>query len=121
MTNVVNKIKDGNPVDESDVGFSSTMKTRKRRKLDKDRLQVEEEENENLMERKMYFDQSSEKWNCRDCPWKGQYRHKAKGHARDCGRRRRVAKKSTAKKFSCSSADCGLSFNLRSKLMKHYR
>ena len=122
MMVVVSKISNGLPVDESDIGFSSTLEPRRRRKLNKDHLQIEDEENERLLESKMYFVETDQKWKCRNCPWEGPYRHKAKAHSRDCGQRRRVSKKKPRiKKFSCSSDGCGLSFYLRSELSKHYR
>ena len=92
------------------------------RSLDKDHLQTEEEENNVQMQKKMFQEVGSRVWRCRDCAWSGLYRHKAKGHARTCGQRKRASKrKYREKKYECSNGECGLAFALRSKLLNHYR
>ena len=91
------------------------------RSLDKDRLQKEDEENLQLLAKKMSQD-STLMWFCKDCNWKSEYTHKAKAHARICGRRKMYnPKKCEKKKFQCSSMGCNLTFPSKSKLKKHYR
>ena len=89
--------------------------------LNKDHLQKEDETNRNLMNKKMRQDVDS-KWRCKDCGWRGRYRHKAKSHARECGVMKKIyRKKKTGKKYECSSFNCELSFSSRESLAKHYR
>ena len=124
MKNVRDKIRSdlGSSVTAPGIDFTPQIGGRKFRSLNKDHLQREEEENMNLMEKKMRQEVGSKLWTCRDCPWKGRFAHKAKAHARGCGQRKRVhSKKSKEKKFSCSNGSCGLSFALRKQLVHHYR
>ena len=110
------------PVTSSGIRFNSLMGSRRLRSLDKDHLQTEEEENNVQMQKKMFQVVGSRVWRCRDCDWSGPYRHKAKGHARTCGQRKRASKrKYKEKKYECSNGECGLAFALRSKLLNHYR
>ena len=106
----------------SGIVFTPQLGGRKFRSLNKDHLQMEEEENIRSMDRKMIQEEGSSFWTCRDCGWKGKYNHKAKAHARDCGQRLRThVKKCKVKKFECSGKDCVLSFALLSHLHEHYR
>ena len=122
MKSLKNKILEGVPVTTSGIGFEPQMGSRRFKSLNKDHLQSEEEENSRKMEKKMFQEEGSSLWNCRDCAWQGKFRHKAKAHARDCGQRKRInQKKSRDKKFECSNANCDQSFVLKSQLSKHYR
>ena len=106
----------------SGIGFTPQMGGRRFRSLNKDHLQVEEEENIRQMAKKMSQEEDSQYWKCRDCPWRGKYSHKAKSHARDCGQRKKANKKKVnEKKFECSHGNCTLSFALRRQLLQHYR
>jgi hypothetical protein len=110
------------PVTSSGIGFTPQMGGRRFRSLNKDHLQVEEEENIRQMAKKMNQEEGSQYWKCRDCPWRGKFSHKAKSHARDCGQRKKTnTKKLKEKKFECSHGNCGLSFTLRRQLLHHYR
>ena len=110
----------GSSVITPGIDFIPQIGRRRFRSLNKDHLQMEEEENLRQMEKKMR--QEGNLWICRDCPWKGKFSLKAKSHARDCGQRRKISsKKVKEKKYDCSNGDCGLSFALRSQLLKHYR
>ena len=107
----------------SGIPFSSQSGDRTLGRLSKDGLQKEEEENTRLMRDKIVErDGSPNKFGCRDCPWKGKFAHKAKGHARTCGLRRRVnVRKPKENSFECSGENCQLSFSLLSQLHDHYR
>ena len=116
------KLLSDSPVTSSGIGFTPQVGNRRFRSLNKDHLQIEEEENNRQMEKKMYQEGGGKLWKCRDCRWKGKYGHKAKGHARDCGQRKKTSKtRAKDKKFDCSNGDCDQSFALRSQLFKHYR
>ena len=108
---------------DSGIPFSSHSGDRRLARLSKDGLQKEEEENSRLMRDKIVErDGSPNKFGCRHCPWKGKFAHKAKGHARICGLRRRVnVRKPKENSFECSGEDCQLSFSLLSQLHEHYR
>ena len=124
MKNLYEKILNARelPVTVSGIGFTPNMSQRSFRALNKDHLQLEEEENTRLMEKKMRQEALTEYWRCRDCTWRGKYSHKAKAHARDCGQRKRTNRgKIDKKKFDCSYADCNLSFALKNQLLDHYR
>ena len=123
MKDVISKLSSGESVKRSDIEYSSTVvENRRLRKLDKDHLQIEQEENDVLLAKNIYQDVECNLWKCRNCSWKGPYRHKAKSHARRCGQRQRIfRRKSNKKKYECSSEGCSLSFNLHSELLKHYR
>ena len=78
-------------VTSSGISFTDQPVERRLRKLDKDGLQKEEEENSRRMREKIVErDGSPNKWGCRDCNWKGKFTHKAKAHARNCGTRKKV-------------------------------
>ena len=110
----------GSSVMNPGIDFIPQIGRRRFRSLNKDHLQMEEEENLRQMEKKMR--QEGNLWTCRDCPWKGKFSLKAKSHARDCGQRRKISsRKFKEKKYDCSNGDCGISFSLRSQLLKHYR
>ena len=110
------------PVSSSGITFTPQLGGRKFRKLNKDHLQKEEEENMRLMEKKMVQEEGSMLWTCRDCTWKAKYRLKAKAHARDCGQRQKKhIKKAKKMKFECSNGSCELTFPLLSQLQDHYR
>ena len=110
------------PVTISGIGFTPKMSQRSFRALNKDHLQLEEEENTRQMEKKMRQDALTGYWRCRDCTWRGKYSHKAKAHARDCGQRKRTSRgKTETRKFDCSHADCNMSFVLKKQLLDHYR
>ena len=110
------------PVTSSGILFTPQLEERRFRRLSKDHLQKEEEENMYLMEKKMTQQEGSNIWTCKECEWKGKFRLKAKAHARDCGQRKRThVKKSKKKKFDCSNGTCSLSFANISKLKEHYR
>ena len=116
------KVLDGSQVTTSGIGFDPQIGGRRFKNLNKDHLQIEEEENAKKMEKKMFQKEGSLLWTCKDCAWQGKFRHKAKAHARDCGQRKRMnQKKSKEKKYECSNADCDESFALRSQLSNHYR
>ena len=102
---------------------SNQPEGRKLVKLNKDRLQKEEEENIRLMHEKIVEgDEGPLKYSCKDCSWKGKFLHKAKGHARDCGSRRKERKRNPKiKQYSCSGKDCDLAFPFLSQLQAHYR
>ena len=89
--------------------------------MSKDGLQKDEEQNEKLMKEKIVeIKDGKMKFGCKDCSWQGQFRHKAKAHARDCGARRKEnPSRKKVKKFDCSQ--CDLSFQLLSNLKIHYR
>ena len=94
---------------------------RKFKALDKDLLQREEEDNNRLMAKKMRQDENMN-WFCNDCDWKGMYAHKAKGHARICGQRKRYnPRKKDNSKYKCSFKTCVLSFSSQPLLSSHYR
>ena len=113
---------DGFPVTASGIEFVPRVGGRSFRRLNKDQLQKEEEENLRQMEKKMRQEVGSKLWKCRDCGWSGKFRLRAKAHARDCGQRKAVhTRKSNKKQFDCSKLNCELSFSLRSKLLEHYR
>ena len=105
------------------IPFTSQSGDRRLGRLSKDGLQKEEEENRRMMKEKIVErDGSPNKWGCRDCPWKGKFSIKAKGHARVCGlRRRENVRKPKEDKHECSGDDCSLSFPLLSQLYEHYR
>ena len=107
----------------SGVGFSEQPVGRKLVKLSKDGLMMDEEQNLRLMKDKILEIKGMPyKWACRDCPWKGQFQHKAKQHARDCGTRRREnTRKIKDNKFGCSGEGCSLAFASKCQLQKHYR
>ena len=83
----------------------------------------EEEENNRLMREKIVKRVGSpHRFGCKDCPWKGKFSHKAKGHARVCGLRRRMnTRKPKENSYECSGQNCPLSFSLLSQLHDHYR
>ena len=119
-------LKINNPEEEVTgprISFTVQHRERRLRKLNKDGLQREEEENSRLMKEKMVErDGSPNKWGCRDCQWTGKYSHKAKAHARVCGMRRKSqTKKQDQSKYECSGDNCGLSFPYISQLHEHYR
>ena len=105
------------------VSFSNQPEGRKLVKLNKDKLQKEEEENIRLMHEKIEKrDGSPNKYGCKECTWKGKFLHKAKAHVRDCGSRRKERKRNPKiKKYSCSGKDCNLVFPCLSQLQDHYR
>ena len=105
------------------ISFCAQSGDRRLRKLSKDGLQREEEENSKLMKEKIFSrDQSPNKFGCRDCAWKGKFSHKARSHARNCGTRRRInIKKPKPNKYDCSGEKCNLSFPYLFQLNKHYR
>ena len=105
------------------ISFCAQSGDRRLRKLSKDGLQREEEENSKLMKEKIFSrDQSPNKFGCRDCAWKGKFSHKARSHARNCGTRRRInIKKPKPNKYDCSGENCNLSFPYLFQLNKHYR
>ena len=103
------------------IDFVPEVRARKFRKIDKDRLQKEEEENSRIFEQKMWYDKESNLWLCRDCDWQANVKHRAKCHARECGMRKVAKKRTHAKKFECSNANCDASFSLHKDLAKHYR
>ena len=107
----------------SGISFTSQPKERRLRKLSKDGLQREEEENSRLMKEKIVErDGSPNKWGCKDCEWKGKFGHKAKAHARDCGSRRKSqVQKPKQNKYDCSGENCSVSFPYMSQLHEHYR
>ena len=124
MKILLSKIK--NPEEEvtgSGISFTFQPRERRLRKLNKDGLQREEEENSRLMKEKMVERKGSpNKWACRDCSWTGKYSHKAKAHARECGMRRKSqTKKPNQSKYECSGENCSLSFAYISQLHEHYR
>ena len=110
-------------VTSSGITFSANSGERRLRKLNKDNLQHEEEENSRMMKEKIVVnDGSPHKYACRECSWTGKFLHKARGHARTCGTRRRInSKKPKQSKYQCSGEDCNLSFAYLSQLNKHYR
>ena len=105
------------------VSFANQPEGSKLVKLNKDRLQKEEEENIRLMHEKIEErDGSPHKYGCKACSWKGKFLHKAKAHIRDCGSRRKERKRNPKnKKYSCSGKDCNMVFPCLSKLQDHYR
>ena len=105
----------------SGIEFVPEVSARKFRRLDKVRLQREEEENSRILEQKMFYDQSSNMWQCKDCEWHDNVQHRAKCHARDCGKRKVTRQRNYSKKFECSSTNCEASFNLQKDLAIHYR
>ena len=110
------------PSSSSGIEFTPRIGGRKFRALNKDALQKEEAENLLQMEKKMRQEVGSKLWTCKDCSWKGFFRHKAKAHARSCGQRKREnIKQFKKKKFHCSSENCEMSFNMKSKLVAHYK
>ena len=113
---------EGTAITSPGIEFTPQIGGRIFKTLNKDHLQQEEEENMVQMGKKMRKEEGSLLWVCRDCGWKGRYCHRAKAHARSCGQRKKVStKKSKEKKFQCSNGGCGLSFGLRSHLVRHYR
>ena len=124
LKNLLAKIQiPGEVASSSGIPFTAQSGDRRLRKLSKDGLQKEEEENSRLMREKIVKrDDSPNKWGCRDCAWKGKYSHKAKAHARACGLRRRDhIRKPKENKHECSGAECTLSFPYLSQLYDHYR
>ena len=116
-----NKLLKGDAVSLSSVSLTPQLSSRRFRSLNKDRLQIEEEENIRLMEHKMYYVEETMFWMCIDCTWKGRAKHKAKAHARECGTRRKIKKRSCEKQFACSNGDCNSSFSSLKQLKEHYR
>ena len=113
---------EGTAITSPGIEFTPQIGGRIFKTLNKDHLQQEEEENMVQMGKKMRKDEGGLLWVCRDCGWRGRYCHRAKAHARSCGQRKKVStKKSKEKKFQCSNGACGLSFGLRSHLVRHYR
>ena len=110
-------------IGSSGISFSSNTVDRRLGKLSKDGLQKEEEENNRLMREKIVKRVGSpHRFGCKDCPWKGKFSHKAKGHARVCGLRRRMnTRKPKENSYECSGQNCPLSFSLLSQLHDHYR
>ena len=86
------KLVQGQLVSSSGVSVSDQLPTRRFQNLKKDHLQLEEEENDRQLMSKMSYCEESKLWSCKDCPWKGPCRHKAKGHTRDCCKRRKLKK-----------------------------
>ena len=116
------KILSDATVTSSGIGFTPQMGSRRFRSLDKEHLQTEEMENTRQMEKKMFLEGGGKLWRCRDCGWKGQFRHRAKAHSRDCGQRKRATKRRCQeKKYECSNGVCLMVFAKRSQLLKHYR
>ena len=103
------------------VGYAPQPTGRRLVKMTKDGLQKDEEQNEKLMKEKIVeIKDGKMRFGCKDCTWEGQFRHKAKAHARDCGARRKEnPSRKKVKKFDCSR--CELSFQLLSNLKIHYR
>ena len=121
---LMRKIEDGpNGVSSSGISFTNQSEGRRLKKLNKDSLQREEEENIKLMKQKIVArEHSPNKFGCRDCGWKNKFSHKAKAHARLCGTRRRIhIKKPKPSKYFCSGENCKLSFSFVFQLNKHYR
>ena len=124
MKNLLSKLQNKeSSVASSGISFVPEVETRRLRSLDTDALQKEEEENRRLLEKKMYLDDLSQKWKCRDCNWTDKYKHRAKKHARVCGQRQKIRtrKQHHQKQFECSKMDCNASFKGRNELKHHYR
>ena len=84
-------------------------------------MQKEQEEYERLVGSKMIQD-SKGGWICKDCNWKGQYRHKAKSHVRICCQRQSKRRNSVKeRKFECSFEGCIEKYVSKKKLSAHYR
>ena len=112
---------DGSPVTAPAIEISATCESRRLRALDKDRLQKEDEENVQLLRKKMR-QLSDMSWLCVDCGQKEKYTHKAKAHARLCGQRKKLSKKRPAADgYECSKAGCNFTSSTRSMLHSHYR
>ena len=105
----------------SSVSLAPPLPSRRYRNLDKDQLQKEAEENNRQMVRKMSYDEATERWKCKDCPWGGKFRHKAKAHSRVCGGRQKIRKGGKEKKYVCSRSNCDFVSSSREKLSQHYR
>ena len=127
LKNMLRKIyfDEGQLLTSSDIGVPLPPVGRKLVKLSKEGLMKDEEQNMMLMKQKIVELKCQDgpfKFSCKDCNWKGKFSHKARAHARDCGRRKKVgAKKPNVKKYSCSGDGCTLTFSLLSKLQQHYR
>ena len=124
LKNLVLKLQENNgeAVTLSGIQFVPEVGARRLKNLDKDTLQIEEEENWRQLEKKMYQDKTSRLWKCKDCHWTGKFKRLAKVHARDCGHRRITSKrKRNPKKFECSKKDCVAKFSQLKELKKHYR
>ena len=123
LKNMLSKIDNSanKPFLNDGVGYAPQPTGRKLVKMSKDGLQKDEEQNEKLMKEKIVeIKDGKMKFGCKDCSWQGQFRHKAKAHARDCGARRKEnPSRKKVKKFDCSQ--CDLSFQLLSNLKIHYR
>ena len=115
------KLQKDEVVSSSQLGANPKLSKRRFQHLDKNQLQLEGDENDRQLALKMVYDEELGKWKCRDCPWTGPYKHKAKAHSRDCGSRRRLHKKSSKKEFHCSSKECQQTFASKNQLDKHYR
>ena len=103
------------------ITFVPEVGSRRFKNLDKERLQKEDDENTRLLEKKMMFDSTSQKWRCRDCNWSGKFKHQAKCHTRICGQRKIVKNRTSKNKFECSNINCKISFSSHKELTKHYR
>ena len=109
-------------VTQTGLTFTPQLSSRKFKSLNKDYLRIECEENNRQLEAKIVKDSVSEKWKCKYCSWKGNYKHKAKAHARSCGQRPKThKKKAIEKKYSCSKDSCGLKYSSKTDLVNHYR
>ena len=121
LTELRNRLLLGENVSSATASLSPPLSSRRYRTLNKDQLQKERDENNKKMEQKMYYDEKDKRWKCKSCPWKGRFKHKAKGHARSCGGRRKVRKTGKEKKFLCSRDDCQFNCSSKAKLDDHYR
>ena len=87
------------PVTSSGIEFVPQMGSRRFRNLNKDHLQMEDEDNARLMTLKM-FKNDNGLWVCKDCKKEIKFDLKAKSHARTCGQRqKKIKKKKSGKKF----------------------
>ena len=103
------------------IDYSARSGGRQFMRLDKDRLQKEDDENSRLLAKKMV--QSADlTWTCVACDWTSIFTHKAKDHARKCGQRKKVNKKRQSDKpLECSRNGCSFTSSSRSNLQDHYR
>ena len=80
MKSLRNHLLSDSPVTSSGIGFDPQIGGRRFRTLNKDHLQAEEEENTRKMEKKMFQNDESMLWFCRDCSWKNFRRHGKEMH-----------------------------------------
>ena len=123
LKNLRDKIENSNvTISSSGIDFAPDLGTRSLRKLDKEHLQKEDEENIRNLEKKMRKNIETGQYECLDCNWVGKVQHKAKAHARSCGQRKKVIKRrAVTDKFECSYKDCSESFSKQKNLSNHYR